>query len=75
MDSVDNPELNGGVSMLQRGISPFLSNHKVAYCLTIAAVLVIFAGFASGMTVGLMAIDPIQVKVLQEEGTQSERKR
>eukprot|EP01054_Gregarina_sp_Poly1_P011372 Gregarina_sp_Poly_1__11371@NODE_961_length_5544_cov_76_439109_g681_i0_p1_GENE_NODE_961_length_5544_cov_76_439109_g681_i0NODE_961_length_5544_cov_76_439109_g681_i0_p1_ORF_typecomplete_len796_score84_16DUF21/PF01595_20/4_1e38CBS/PF00571_28/1_1e04CBS/PF00571_28/0_012CBS/PF00571_28/1_8e04DUF4337/PF14235_6/1_2DUF4337/PF14235_6/7_8e02_NODE_961_length_5544_cov_76_439109_g681_i03362723 len=50
------------------------NEHETAYNICISILLVLFAGFASGMTVGLLSIDGIQLKILQEEGTQEEKR-
>eukprot|EP01056_Protomagalhaensia_sp_Gyna25_P005147 Protomagalhaensia_sp_Gyna_25__5146@NODE_602_length_3032_cov_20_299365_g465_i0_p1_GENE_NODE_602_length_3032_cov_20_299365_g465_i0NODE_602_length_3032_cov_20_299365_g465_i0_p1_ORF_typecomplete_len681_score106_53DUF21/PF01595_20/1_4e38CBS/PF00571_28/71CBS/PF00571_28/0_00089PRK/PF00485_18/0_13_NODE_602_length_3032_cov_20_299365_g465_i0342076 len=47
--------------------------HSAFFNVIISVLLVLFAGFASGMTVGLLSIDNIQLKILQEEGTADER--
>lgn len=41
----------------------------------ISGMLVLFAGFASGLTVGLMSLDPLQLKVLETEGTPEQKRR
>lgn len=41
---------------------------------TAAVVLIVFAGFASGSTVGLMSLDPVQLKVLEVVGTDAQKK-
>eukprot|EP01053_Blabericola_migrator_P008395 Blabericola_migrator_1__8394@NODE_436_length_8493_cov_87_644434_g342_i0_p1_GENE_NODE_436_length_8493_cov_87_644434_g342_i0NODE_436_length_8493_cov_87_644434_g342_i0_p1_ORF_typecomplete_len754_score127_42DUF21/PF01595_20/6_3e38CBS/PF00571_28/5CBS/PF00571_28/0_4_NODE_436_length_8493_cov_87_644434_g342_i036605921 len=48
--------------------------NETIYNVIIAIVLIIIAGFASGMTVGLLSIDNIQLKILQEEGTPEQRR-
>lgn len=53
---------------------PLTSPVGLLYCF-IAVVLVIFAGFASGLTVGLMSLDPVQLKVLEAEGTAEQKAR
>lgn len=59
----------------QRGtpLSQWMDNECV-WDIGISIILVLFAGFASGMTVGLLSIDPIQLRVLKESGTEQEKK-
>ncbi|EZG56066.1 putative transmembrane protein [Gregarina niphandrodes] len=46
-----------------------------AWDLMISCVLVLISGFVSGMTVGMLSIDSVQLKVLQDQGTLEERRK
>lgn len=74
-----DPVKHHSVPGLHEGICTFpssesLTRDELIWNVGIAAFLVIFAGFASGMTVGLLSIDPIQLRVLKESGTEEEQR-
>lgn len=60
---------------------PFADPHHVKWnsplgfwYMLVSVFLVLFAGLASGLTLGLMSIDPVQLRVLEEAGTEEEKK-
>eukprot|EP00918_Siedleckia_nematoides_P016607 GHVU01035701.1.p1 GENE.GHVU01035701.1~~GHVU01035701.1.p1 ORF type:complete len:292 (+),score=57.03 GHVU01035701.1:531-1406(+) len=60
--------MGGHAELIQTGSGEFWA--YVAVCV----FLVLFAGFASGLTTGLMSLDPIHLKVLESEGTEGQKK-
>lgn len=53
---------------------PLMSWTAVYYWL-MSVALVLFAGLASGLTVGLMSLDPLKLRVLEAEGTPEQKER
>uniref|UniRef100_A0A0X3P8D4 DUF21 domain-containing protein At4g33700 n=1 Tax=Schistocephalus solidus TaxID=70667 RepID=A0A0X3P8D4_SCHSO len=66
---------------VQSGISTnpskaLLSSEYVKYALCISSYifLLIFAGIASGLTIGMMSIDPLKLQLIANSGSKSEKK-
>lgn len=54
--------------------SPFLYSQENVFYLVTSALLVLFAGCMSGLTLGLMSMDKVELEVLRRSGSAAEQR-